>query len=258
MTNQTNLAETRMLDFHSRPIARLLEARKWRELPLQARIGAVYDFVRDEIAFGYNARDTLPASAVLADGYGQCNTKATLLMALLRGVGVPCVLHGFTIHKSLQRGVVPEAIYWMAPRNILHSWVEVEVEGRWVTLEGFILDRPVLNELQRAFPDRNSLCGYGAGTDCLQAPRVDWTGQDTFIQSTGINQDFGLYDSPDAFFADHQQELTGLRGLFFRTIARHWMNRRVGAMRRGAVPVIPGGSSALAPGFSGKFSDRSA
>ena len=59
------------------------------------RIGAAYAFVRDEIAFGYNLADDLPASRVLEDGLGQCNTKGTLFMALLRhpnGIGQPLTL----------------------------------------------------------------------------------------------------------------------------------------------------------------------
>lgn len=79
---------------------------------------------------------------MLADGYGQCNTKSTLLMALLRGSGLACRLHGFTVDKSVQRGVVPEAVYGLAPDEVLHSWVEVWSDGRWVDLEGFILDDP--------------------------------------------------------------------------------------------------------------------
>ncbi len=102
------LAPTRLLDFGHADIAALLAAQGWRNLGpnergLYERIGAAYDFVRDEIAFGYNLRDDLPASQVLADGIGQCNTKTTLLMALLRTPGVPCRFHGFTIHKALQR-----------------------------------------------------------------------------------------------------------------------------------------------------------
>lgn len=50
---------------------------------------AKYNFVRDEILFGYNADDTILASRVLAEGYGQCNTKGTLFMALLRGADIP-------------------------------------------------------------------------------------------------------------------------------------------------------------------------
>lgn len=67
--------------------------------------GAIYDFVRNDIAFGYNSSDDIKASAVLADGYGQCNTKGTLLMALLRKAGIPCRLHGFTIHKNFRQAL---------------------------------------------------------------------------------------------------------------------------------------------------------
>lgn len=243
---QEYLTETAILDFNSEAIRTLIAERGWSKLEPYARIGAAYDFVRNEILFGYNSRDALPASRVLADGYGQCNTKATLLMALLRALGVPCRFHGFTIDKSLQRGVVPEFAYPLTPQNILHSWVEVHLDGEWLNLEGFILDAQVVASLQQAFPARNALCAYGAGTDSLQNPDVDWRGASTYIQKTGINQDFGFFDNPDDFYADHVQ-LTGLRGLYFRNVVRHVMNRRLAKMRKGYVPTIPGGDKNLAP-----------
>ena len=105
------VAATPILNFDHPSIARLVEDKGWKTLSPYDRIGAVYDFVRNEIAFGYNRADNISAAEVLADGFGQCNTKGTLLMALLRAVGVRCRLHGFTIHKELQRGVVPELVY---------------------------------------------------------------------------------------------------------------------------------------------------
>src|SRR6056297_308291 len=136
MIDKTRLLEpTPLLDFQAEPIAGLIEARGWHQLSEQDRIGAAYDFVRNEILFGYNRADDIPASEVLADRYGQCNTKGALLMALLRRLGLPCRLHGFTIHKALQRGVVPEAIYPIAPTEILHSWVEVWKGGLLIVTE---------------------------------------------------------------------------------------------------------------------------
>ena len=32
-------------------------------------------------------------------------------------------------------------VYRNAPQEILHSWVEVLLDGRWYELEGFILDK---------------------------------------------------------------------------------------------------------------------
>jgi hypothetical protein len=240
--SQDHLEATPILDFRAHAIVNLIRTRGWEQLTEYERIGAAYDFVRNDIWFGYNTRDDISASKVLEDGYGQCTTKTSLLMALLRGMGVSCRFHGFTIHKSLQRGVVPELIYPMTPRDILHSWVEVELDGSWIKLEGFILDVPVLTSLQKAFPEREILCGYGAGTDCLQAPEVEWAGRDTFIQKTGINQDFGIFDTPDEFYREHKQ-LTGWRGFLFKYFIRHWMNYRVEQMRNGQIPVVPGVSS---------------
>jgi hypothetical protein len=39
----------------------------------------------------------------------------TLLMALLRAMGVPCRFHGFTINKALQRGAITGVAYRLAP-----------------------------------------------------------------------------------------------------------------------------------------------
>jgi len=64
----------------------------------------------------------------------------SLLMALLRACDIPCRLHGFTIDKALQKGAITGLAYALAPRNIVHSWVEVELDGQWLELEGFILD----------------------------------------------------------------------------------------------------------------------
>ena len=70
MTTQL-LTATRLLDFEHPALRALINERQWLALSEHDRIGAAYAFVRDEIAFGYNTSDDLPASVVLADGYGQ-------------------------------------------------------------------------------------------------------------------------------------------------------------------------------------------
>lgn len=161
------LAATPLLDYQHPDLQALVAARGWLKLDEYQRIGAVYDFVRNEITFGYNTGDELPASQVLADGLGQCNTKGTLLMALLRAVGVPCRFHGFTIDKALQKGAITGVAYLLAPASIIHSWVEVYFNGRWVNLEGFILDNAYLSRLQQRFAGATSFCGYGVATPDL-------------------------------------------------------------------------------------------
>ena len=241
-------AATAILDYGHPTIGRLVQQRGWTLLPLFERIRAVYGYVRDEIAFGYNASDDLPASRVLADGIGQCNTKGTLLMALLRAVGVPCRFHGFTIDKALQKGAITGLWYELAPRSIIHSWVEVLYDDRWVNLEGFILDRAYLSALQRRFADRSGpFCGFGAATPDLQDPPVDWTGGDTYIQRDGINYDFGVFDAPDDFYARHGVNLSGPKRWLFQNVVRHLMNRNVASIRASRSDPSPGAARPRAP-----------
>jgi hypothetical protein len=226
------LEPTPILDYKHPNLASLIERRGWKALPEKERIGAIYAFVRDEIAFGYNTSDDLPASRVLADRMGQCNTKGTLFMALLRGCGVPCRFHGFTIHKSLQKGAVTGIAYLLAPRDIVHSWVEVWFEGRWVNLEGFILDKLYLRQIQRRFADhKGPFCGFGVATPDLENPPVDWIGTDTYIQKEGINHDLGVHDNPDAFYAAHRANLSGVKRVLYQMVVRRWMNRNVNRVR---------------------------
>jgi len=229
----TLLAATPLLDVHHPDIEALVAARGWRALRPYDRIGAAYEFVRNEVAFGYNEGDELPASSVLADGIGQCNTKSTLLMTLLRAVGIPCRFHGFTIDKALQKGAITGVAYVLAPRRILHSWVEVWFERRWVCLEGFILDAQYLSSLQRRFPVARRFCGFGAATRDLSAPNIEWRGQDTFIQKEGIVDDFGIFDDPDAFYARHGTNLSGPKRWLFVHAIRRWMNDNVARVRAG-------------------------
>lgn len=103
LSMQRLLEQTPILDYYHPSIQNLIEQRKWRDLDEVNKVRNIYNFVRDEVQFGYNTGDTIQASQVLSDGYGQCNTKATLLMALLRAVGVATRIHGFTIDKALQK-----------------------------------------------------------------------------------------------------------------------------------------------------------
>ncbi|MCC7312215.1 MAG: transglutaminase family protein [Sulfuritalea sp.] len=229
------LQATTLLDWQTPDILHLVSARGWRELPEFERVGAIYRFVRDEIAFGYNERDDLPASRVLEDGYGQCNTKTILLMALLRAAGIACRLHGATIHKRLQKGVVSGLFYLLAPESILHTWAEVKGERGWTALEGVILDKPYLDGVRQFAPSgTRCMLGYAVGTDNWDAPAIEWEGSDTAIQQTGVNRDYGTFGDPDAFYLRHGGNLSGIKSWLYRHAVRHLMNRKVARIRAAA------------------------
>lgn len=225
------LQETRLLDYADPVIQQTIEC---LNLPQdnKGKILAIYNFVRDDILFGYNKDDAISASQVLCDGYGQCNTKGILLMALLRFVGIPCRIHGFTIDKELQRGAMNGLVYKSAPKEILHSWIEIQYREQWLELEGFILDMNYLSSLQRRFSEcTGGFCGYGVATADFQHPQVNWEENNTYIQKEGIVRDFGIFDSPDEFFEKHAQNLSPVKRLLYRHVGRHLMNRNVRKIR---------------------------
>lgn len=227
------LKETRMLDYSADSICELVEKKGWKNLDEFEKVKSIYDFVKDEILFGYNVSDNVCASKVLKDGYGQCNTKGTLFMALLRSVGVMCRVHGFTIDKLLQKGAMTGFVYNKAPKDIFHSWVEVCCRGKWYNLEGFILDKTYLDGLHKKFSakDDGSFIGYGVAVRNFENPIVYFDMCDTYIQSEGITQDFGVYDDPDSLLADHSQSIKGLKKFAYEHFGRKLMNRNVAEIR---------------------------
>jgi hypothetical protein len=226
------LKETRLLNYNNPEIQKLIKGRKWDKLNEENKIQKVYLFVRDEIKFGFNKKEDIPASEILKEGYGHCNTKAILLMALLRGVNIPCRFHGFTINKELQKGIISGIWFKLAPNNILHSWVEIKYKNKWNNLEGVILDKKYLKNLQNKFKNcKGSFCGYGVYINNFQNPKIDWNGDDTYIQKIGINKDFGIFDNPDKFYKNHQQDLTLIKKIIFNLLVRKIMNKNVNKIR---------------------------
>lgn len=226
------LKETSMLNYSDNAIQQLVKSRRWNELDTFECIKAIYNYVRDEILFGYNVDDNIPASKVLSDGYGQCNTKGTLFMALLRACKVPCRIHGFTIDKKLQKGAMTGIVYKNAPKNVFHSWVEVLLEDKWYELEAFILDKSYLEKLQQTNSEcTGAFCGYGVAVKDFRNLIIDFDRNNTYIQSEGINQDFGVYDSPDELLKEHHQEMSPIKAFAYRNIGRHLMNRNVKKIR---------------------------
>jgi hypothetical protein len=230
--NSEYLQLTPLLDFDSAAIQELIDSRGWRNLEEAERIRAIYDFCRDEIGLGYNADDAITASAVLADGYGQCNTKSILLMALLRATGTPCRLHGATVAKKLQKGIVDGVLYRIAPESIVHTWAEVYFDGAWSGLEGVVVDRRFIDGIRREVSaGTGPFIGYAIGTEDIERPNIEWSGSDTSIQATGIDHDYGVFDDPDAFYRQVGSNLSGPKKLLYRYGIRHLMNRKVAQVR---------------------------
>lgn len=232
MNDKRYLKETAILNFSAPEIQALIDRKGWRQMDDFHKIKSIYNYVRDDILFGYNASDAISAVQVLKDGFGQCNTKATLLMALLRAVNIPCRIHGFTVYKKVQKGATSGFVTRFTPNEVIHTWTEVYFEDTWYNLEGVIIDRAYLSRLQERFSDcTGAFCGYGVCVKNFRAPQIEWNRNHTYIQKEGIGQDFGVYDSPDELLKEHRQPLSPLKSLVYQYLGRHIMNRNVRKIR---------------------------
>ena len=105
-------------------------------------------------------------------------------------------------------------------------------EDKWYELEAFILDQKYLSKLQKKFADCiGSFCGYGVAVKDFQHPIIDFDKNDTYIQSEGITQDLGVYDSPDELLKSHYQEISAVKAFIYRNLGRHLMNWNVKKVR---------------------------
>lgn len=227
------LKNTAMLNYQAPQIADLVNVQKWNDLNEFEKIGAIYDYVQNKILLGYNKYDNLTATQVLADGIGQCNTKATLLMALLRAVGVPCRLHGTKVTKVFQRSLMPKIMAKLAPPLIVHTWAEVYYNGEWLSLEGVITDKAYISGLQKKFPDYNGkFFDYAVAVKDFSNLQIDWKGENTTVQQQAVIKDLGVYDTPDDFYAVYKQEYRGIKKFIYENIGRKIMTKKVAKIRR--------------------------
>ena len=66
----------------------------------------------------------------------------------------------------------------------------------------------------------------------FRKPTIDFNRNNTYIQSEGITQDFGIYDCPDELLKEHHQEMSPIKSLAYKYIGRHLMNYNVKKIRR--------------------------
>ncbi|MFP4287221.1 MAG: transglutaminase domain-containing protein [Candidatus Izemoplasmataceae bacterium] len=231
--SKTYLEETNLVNFNHESIQNLIHSSNWNGFNTYDKIDAIHHFVRDEIEFGYNHKDAMKASDVLAKRYGQCNTKSILLMALLRAVNIPCKIEAFYVKSDFQMELFPKLIRPLAPKRFLHTRVLVDYKNQWIPLEGFILDKPYIKSIQQMhITHQGKFYGYAIATPDLFNLSIDWQGKETKIQKDAITENLGIFDDPDRLFDHLQQKLSIPKMIIYRYIIRHMLNRRVKKIRK--------------------------
>lgn len=192
---------------------------------------ALHDFIK-KIPFGCVAAfDHVPAAGVLRAGRGDCHTKGTLFVAMLRSVGVPARLRFHLLSSDFLRGIIE-----IPDGKITHAVAEILLNGRWIQTDTYVTDVDFENKALKILAKDGRKLGLGLHVDASR----EWDGIaaahgqycDTDPASLPL-RDLGVSHDPELFYADTSNTefrlgaLTRLKWMYAAAI----INRRVDQLR---------------------------
>lgn len=219
---------------HDHPGIKDLAARLTRsETTAHGKLKGIFGFVRDDIRFGFPVNgDFVKASETVRLGYGQCNTKATLLLALCKAAGIPARIHFSLITKDIQKGFFTGIAYWLMPKEISHSWIEVEIDGRWRRIDTFINDKKLFDAAKAKIKRLGWPVGYSVALEDGEASADLNLEHEVYQQMAAVTDDHGTWDDPSEYYESdkYRNRPDGIRMWFYRNLISG-VNRRVDALR---------------------------
>ena len=161
----------------------------------------VHEFVKS-MPFGCVAFSRhISASAVLKNGRGDCHTKGTLFVALLRSSGVPARLRFVSLSSGFMRGIID-----LDNAPLTHAIGEAYLGGHWVQSDTYVADELLEVQALDRLRHEGQLLGYGIHAQACRC----WSGRKAahgqFTESDPSSMpltDFGLAHDPQLFYASN-------------------------------------------------------
>jgi hypothetical protein len=185
---------------------------------------ALFCFVRDRIMFGFPKTvaqwDRVKASSVIQCGFGYCNTKATLLVALCRASGIRARVHYGLISTEIMRGIFPSFAFPFLGDSGSHSWTEVEIAGEWKPIDSYINDEELYRAARRRLEETGT--SLGCSVACLEGIcSCEFNfGELGFVHMGAVVEDHGVWDDASHYYAtDKYSTFKGLQRLFYPVVA---------------------------------------
>lgn len=199
------------------------------------KVVAIHEFIK-ALPFGCVAGfDHVPAAGVLRSGYGDCHTKGTLFVALLRCAGLPARLRFVTLSSDFLFGIITP------PQNsVTHAIGEVYLGGRWIQTDTYVADVELENCAEKLLIEQGRKAGYGIH---LHGARQWDAFNHAHAQSAASDEaslpivDWGVAHDPEQFYATAQHPSLQ-RGWLTRVkwiLAAGLVNRRTQQLRLGGM-----------------------
>lgn len=231
------LSNTPLLQF-DHPKVRLT-ATRLTQLKTTPRDKAVacFTFVRS-LPFGCIADSTGTAAVgVLMAGRGDCHTKSTLLLALLRSQGIAARMRFVTMKSDFLHGIAD-----LGGDPIEHAYTEVLLDGQWLALDSYVVDPRLAVAAKTRLKLEGRKLGYGMHRDGT----MHWDGRgSSFGQFTTDDpdsmplHDWGAFDDPYQFYSSvaYVRQRLSLAGRLKWVVGARLVNRRVNALRAQFAPT---------------------
>ena len=215
------------------PKIRLL-AKRLTQLKATPRQGAVacFAYVR-AMPFGCIADSTgTSALAVLRAGRGDCHTKSTLMLALLRSLRIPSRMRFVTMKPDFLYGLAD-----LGGHPIEHAYTEVLLDGEWRAVDSYVVDPRLAVAAQTRLKFEGRTLGYGMHRDGT----IHWDGHGSAFGQFSITDpdsmplhDWGAFDDPYQFYSSvaYVRQRLSLAGRLKWMVGARMVNRRVDQLRR--------------------------
>jgi len=194
------------------------------------KVQRIYHYIRDEIPYTFT-HNLQKASDVLKEKVGQCNTKTTLTIALLRAVKIPARYHCGSVSKTLFKNTIPKWAYPLAPQKIPgHCWPEVFINDRWTAIEN-VVDLRLYEGIQYKISqgDLEESMGCGLSADTFQK---EWDGQtDVLMQEGALLEDVGTFSNADEYLAKSETFLNPIKYWIKNKVVKQTMNKKFDQLR---------------------------
>ena len=191
----------------------------------------IHDFVKS-LPFGCVAAfDHVPAAAVLRAGRGDCHTKGTLFVALLRAANVPARLRFVTLSSKFLAGIID-----IPQESITHAVGEVYLSGRWVQTDTYVTDEQFEMRALLKLNEQGLRVGLGIHVNAdrywsgHKASHAQYSDKDP---SSLPLKDLGVAHDPKYFYSDRSNNerqsgwTTRLKWMLVAAVVNH----RVGKIR---------------------------
>ncbi|UYP44749.1 hypothetical protein NEF87_001034 [Candidatus Lokiarchaeum ossiferum] len=197
-------------------------------------------FIRDEIKFAFPLEgDFVSAADIIKTKKGQCNNKGTLFYTLCKAAGIPVRMHFSAIDKVIQRGLFKGLFYEMLPQQLSHSWIEVQLDGKWIAIDSYINDFDYYVAGKKKLQDNGWKTGFSISCEKEESSADLNLETEKFVQMDAVTEDHGLWTSPELYYqSDCYHNRPSILKLAIYKILIRRVNRRIKKIRQSMLKSI--------------------